>query len=110
MNSMTEIKAEYRPIPKKIPRFNLGKVDKATKLVIQAGISVPEITNALLRHHRGDWGVDGDSESNEISLQTESELLSKYRDENGVCYWVRTNPARTRTDIFLPSEYTGIGE
>lgn len=107
---MSEKKAEYRPIPKKIPGFNLGKVNKATKLLIQAGISGSEIANALLRHHRGDWGVDGDSESNERALQYNGEILSKYRDENHVCYWVRTNPTRTRTDIFLPSEYGGVGE
>lgn len=87
------------------PRFELGRV-VATPGALEA-LSREEITEALARHHRGDWGDVGpaDWRENETSLREGFRLLSVYRSAKGEKFWVITEADRSATTILLPSEY-----
>jgi hypothetical protein len=70
-------------------------------------LSREEITEALSRHHRGDWGEVGpqDWQENEMSLREGFRLFSVYRTAKGEKFWVITEADRSATTILLPSEY-----
>src|SRR5215218_3546062 len=63
-----------------------------------------EILTALRRHMAGDWGdVDEhDWQENELSLREGFRLLSAYRTDAGVKFWVLTEADRCRTPGLLP--------
>jgi hypothetical protein len=97
---------EFAVIPKsETPRFELGRIVATQGVLTKA--NVPEITEALLRHARGDWGDVGeeDREENELSLAEGLRLLSSYRTESQEVFWIITEWDRSLTTVLLPSEY-----
>lgn len=82
------------------------------QLMMTAGVqgSVPpsELTRALRRHARGDWGEelgDEDRRANDRALKEGSRLLSAYRTNDGVKFWIITEADRSVTTALLPDEY-----
>lgn len=71
--------------------------------------SVPpsEMTQALRRHARGDWGdlSDEDLYANDMAVHDESRLLSAYRTKTGTKFWIITEADRSATTVLLPEEY-----
>lgn len=65
------------------------------------------VRRALSRHLSGDWGdVDReDWERNDKALICAERLLSVYRSEQGVRFYVITEHNRIATTILLPDEY-----
>ena len=66
-----------------------------------------EITGALGRHTRGDWGdvCPEDWARNESALLSGDRLFSVYHTEAGVKFWIITEADRSVTTVLLPDEY-----
>ena len=87
-------------------KFKLGKV------VITAGaindIPQEESREALARHSQGDWGLlcPQDREENDKALETgQAQLMSTWKSQGGIAYWIITEWDRSVTTILLPGEY-----
>lgn len=72
-----------------------------------AALSSEDITRALARHARGDWGevCDEDREANEVALREGARLLSVYDSSTKVRFWVITEADRSATTVLLPDDY-----
>jgi hypothetical protein len=85
--------------------FPLGQL-VATRNVVD---SVPqgEILKALARHTKGDWGdLDAeDKELNDLAVLQGSRLLSSYKTESGVKFWIITECDRSYTTVLFPEDY-----
>lgn len=66
-----------------------------------------ELTNALTRHLRGDWGdvSDENRASNDRAVKGGDRIFSVYHSEGGVKFWIITERDRSATTILLPNEY-----
>ena len=86
-------------------KFSLGQL-VATPGALEA-LTPQEITTALLRHQRGDWGdlCQEDIEENNRALREGSRLLSAYQSESKAKFWIITEWDRSVTTVLLPSEY-----
>jgi hypothetical protein len=88
-------------------RFRLGQTvitpgaEEALQIAGQTAIEF------LRRHMSGDWGElsDDDTKENELSLQQEFRLLSRYQTTKGERIWIITEADRSATTILLPIEY-----
>lgn len=62
---------------------------------------------ALRRHLTCDWGevCESDKALNDLALKSGERLISAYRSEQGVKFWIITEADRSCTTILLPSEY-----
>jgi len=86
-------------------RFNLGQ------LVITAnaqGVLAPEeVSSALARHSRGDWGdvCAEDRQTNDLGVVEQGMILSAYQSSKGVKFWVITDPGHEVTTFLLPEDY-----
>lgn len=69
--------------------------------------TLDDITTALARHNRGDWGDVGkeDHAENELSLQQGFRLFSVYHGANGTKFYIITENDRSLTTVLLPSDY-----
>lgn len=87
------------------PLFELGRVVSTPGAL--AALTRQDLEKALARHHRGDWGdVDRhDWRANEEALSGGARLLSVYRSEDAVTFWVITEADRSSTCVLLPDEY-----
>lgn len=67
----------------------------------------PELLAAFQRHMRGDWGEvsEADWAANDCAVQNGDRLLSAYKSNAGVKFWVITEADRSYTTILLPSDY-----
>ena len=70
-------------------------------------LSDEEVTTALRRHLRGDWGeLDPyDRQENERALREGGQLLSVYRNSKGLRFYVLTEADRSGTTLLLPEDY-----
>ena len=86
-------------------KFELGRL-VATPAALEA-LTFDDITTALARHHRGDWGDVGkeDHAENELSLQQDFRLFSVYHGANGTKFYIITENDRQITTVLLPSDY-----
>jgi hypothetical protein len=66
-----------------------------------------DVPTAMSRHASGDWGdmCDADWKENELSLVQGFQVLSVYRDRNGVKFWIITEADRSATIVLLPEDY-----
>lgn len=86
-------------------RFPLGL------LVITPGamslIAPAEVSAAVTRHVRGDWGLvcPDDAAENDRALAMGARLLSAYDTSQGQRFWVITEADRSGTTVLLPDEY-----
>jgi hypothetical protein len=96
---------EDNRIPNSDGKFSLGQVVATA----HAARTIPsdEMMTALSRHVRGDWGDVGedDRNENEISLKEGFRLLSVYRTETGVKFWIITEADRSVTTVLMPEDY-----
>jgi hypothetical protein len=86
-------------------KFPLGKL-VATVGAIKA-ITAEEASDAICRHHRGDWGIVGEDDrlENELSLKEGFRLFSVYMTKDGARFWIITEADRSATTVLLPEEY-----
>lgn len=87
------------------PLFELGQMVSTPGAL--AALTREEITKALARHHRGDWGDVGrhDWRANEEALTEGLRLFSVYHSETDQKFWVITEADRSSTCVLLPEEY-----
>lgn len=85
--------------------FPLGRI-LATPGAVEA-VPQAELLAAIARHASGDWGdVDEDDRNaNDAALRDGARLLSAYRTEAGVKFWIITEADRSTTTVLLPEEY-----
>jgi len=78
----------------------------ATPAVLDA-VPRPELLAAFQRHMRGDWGevCATDRRANDQAVRNSERLLSVYRSEAGVKFWIITEANRSATTILLPKDY-----
>lgn len=92
---------------KKKKPFRLFKPGKVVVIPhVLEKVSGDELTDALTRHLRGDWGdvSSVDKMSNNQAVQTRGQILSAYKSEGGVTFWIITDADRSATTILLPSD------
>ena len=87
------------------PRCSLGRVCITANA--QAAIPPEEVRAALRCHSQGDWGeLDGhDRAENERALAAGGRLLSVYKTQAGVRFYVITAAGRDVTTILLSEDY-----
>ena len=78
----------------------------ATRGALEA-LSSDEITVALNRHLRCDWGEldPEDLKANERALEFGGRLFSAYCTEAGTRFWIITEADWSATTVLLPEEY-----
>ena len=88
-------------------RFRLGQIVATPGAVDLMHAYPADVTDALARHSRGDWGDVGpeDARENERSLAQGWRLLSAYTTRAGVKAWIITEADRSATTLLLPEEY-----
>lgn len=86
-------------------RFPLGQLFATSNAVSQ--VPNPEMIQALSRHHKGDWGDVGrdDWRANNDALNDGTRLLSAYKTNAGVKFWIITEADRSSTTVLLPEDY-----
>jgi len=73
----------------------------------EAKLSDEDVTNALYRHSKGDWGevCEEDEAANDSALKNDQRLLSVYKSASGTKFWVITEWDRSVTTVLLPEDY-----
>ncbi len=91
--------------PKVRRLFPTGRL-VATPTALDA-IPEPELLAAFQRHMRGDWGevCAVDRRTNDLAVRDGDRLLSVYRSEASVEFWIITEADRSATTILLPEDY-----
>lgn len=86
-------------------KFPLGQL-VATPGALDS-LTQEEINTFLPRHNSGDWGdvCQDDREANDQALLNGARLLSAYRSQNKVKFWIITEHDRSVTTVLLPEEY-----
>lgn len=86
-------------------RFPLGQI-VITRSALEV-ISADDVSRALNRHAKGDWGqvCEDDRQENELSLKEGYRLLSAYRAADGTKFWIITEADRSATTVLLPDDY-----
>jgi hypothetical protein len=106
LNQRTSMYSETDPAPRSsIRKFQLGQL-KITPNAIEH-LSPPELQLSLTRHVLGDWGEldPEDLQANERALREGGRLVSRYRTEAGVKFYVITECDRSFTTVLLPEDY-----
>jgi hypothetical protein len=72
-----------------------------------AQLTPADIQLGLQRHQAGDWGDLGedDRKENDNALGNGKRLLSSYRSNSGVTFWIITEADRSATTLLLPDDY-----
>ena len=86
-------------------KFPLGRLVSTAAVLLE--VHNDELSTALNRHLAGDWGdvCEEDRAENDFSLEHGYRLLSVYRTEYGVKFWIITEADRSSTTVLLPEEY-----
>ena len=88
--------------------FELGRVVATTDAVEAMAENNINISELLIRHVGGDWGIlsDDDRLENEQSVKNGWRILSSYTiNKNGDKVWIITEADRTSTCVLLPKDY-----
>jgi hypothetical protein len=98
----TEEKKLFQPAKAK---FALGEVVMTRSVADKVRLS--DVLTALHRHRHGDWGdvCPDDSKKNDESVEAGWRILSSYKNNEGVTFWVFTEADRSTTTLLLPDEY-----
>ena len=97
----------------RLSKVSLGRT-MATKALVDAlagahkDENVPKILAPYFtRHSQGDWGDmrPGDCQANETALEHQDRVMSAYRTEMGVNFWIITDPGWATTTALLPEDY-----
>ena len=69
--------------------------------------SALEISAALVSHQAGDWGdlAEDDKQINDKAVGSWERILSAYKTEAGIKFWVITERDRHATTVLLPEDY-----
>jgi hypothetical protein len=86
-------------------RFRVGRIVTTPDALSQ--LTRDDILMGIGRHQAGDWGdvSEDDRQQNELALKQGSRLLSAYRSEAGVKFWIITEAGRLSTTVLLPADY-----
>jgi hypothetical protein len=85
--------------------FQIGRVVITPNALGQ--LTPADIQLGLQRHQAGDWGNLGeeDWQENDQALHAGRRLLSSYRSDGGVPFWIITEADRSVTTLLLPDDY-----
>lgn len=82
--------------------FPLGGVTMT--LGVRNHVSDKDVTEALLRHKRGNQ-CRGGIFSKQSPLLDGCRVLSAYRSKSGLPFWIITEADHSKTTVLLPTEY-----
>ena len=88
--------------------FELGRVVATTDAVEAMAENNIDISELLIRHVGGDWGIlsDDDRLENEQSVKYGWRILSSYPiNKSGDKVWIITEADRSSTCVLLPKDY-----
>lgn len=88
------------------PVFPLGEVAMTAEAL--RCLRIEDVSAALGRHARCDWGdltSEEDAELNDRALEHGGRLFSIYHDRAGVTFWILTEADRGATTVLLPDDY-----
>ena len=101
-----------------VPTENTAVATVTTKTLLPLGrtvvtanarniLSDADITAALARHQRGDWGevCTSDWKTNDDAIKNGERVLSVYNSTGGDKFWVITEHDRSYTTVLMPSDY-----
>lgn len=97
----------------RLSKVSLGRT-LATKALMDALARAHEDENVprvlapyFTRHSQGDWGdmPPEDCLANEAALEHQDRVMSAYRTEMGVSFWIITEPGWAATTALLPEDY-----
>jgi len=93
------------PTKFKDPQFELGQLCATPNLLSQ--VNHRDIEVALSRHLRCDWGevCKDDWKANDLALREDTRLLSVYKSDGGVKFWIITEADRSVTTVLMPEDY-----
>ena len=85
--------------------FQLGRVVITPNALGQ--LTPADVQRGLQRHQAGDWGDLGEEDwrENDRAVQAGARLLSSYRSDGGVPFWIITEADRSATTLLLPDDY-----
>lgn len=86
-------------------KFDPGRI-VATPGVLKI-VHGDDLTEALNRHLRGDWGdlCDEDKATNDYSFRQGGRLVSEYQTKDKIRFWIITEADRSLTTFLLPEDY-----
>lgn len=72
-------------------------------------ISSVDLNKAVIRYREGDWGdlSEEDQFMNARASSVEGFVLGEYESQEGVRFWIISEPDTGVTKILLPEEYLG---
>lgn len=87
------------------PKFPLGDLVSTRNAADK--ITHEEIQQGIVRHVAGDWGdlCDEDVATNDYNLRNNGRLMSVYKTEDEVTFWIITESDRSVTTVLLPKDY-----
>lgn len=86
-------------------KFPLGRTMVTSGAL--AALTPDDILASIRRHCAGDWGEldPPDRAHNDMALETEGRLLSRYHSLSGVVFYIITEWDRSATTVLLVHEY-----
>jgi hypothetical protein len=74
---------------------------------VQEEVPIEQVFRALGRHFVCDWGDVGlnDWKANDDALECDDRVLSSYKTDGGVTFWIISESDRSSITILFPSEY-----
>jgi hypothetical protein len=86
-------------------KFRLGRIVMTHS--VMNSLCEEDIFTGIRRHQSGDWGdvSKEDRAANDRALVEGTRLLSMYRTQQGVTFWIITEADRSVTTILLPEDY-----
>ena len=85
-------------------KFRLGRII-STRHALEV-ITQDDILAAITRHQAGDWGevCQDVQNANAQALLHGTRIVSVYRSNDGVRFWIITEADRSATTVFLPGD------
>ncbi len=84
--------------------FSLGAIVMTPSVAV---IGPDDMKAALARHAAGDWGdvCASDRKANDRAVKNGNRVLSTYRSDSGIVFWIVTESDRSATTVLLPEDY-----
>lgn len=88
-----------------VAKFKLGQVVVTPEFLEK--VNEVDQMRALNRHARCDWGIisDEDKLENDNALKFGGRVISVYKNNDGVEFWIITEADRSATTLLLPGDY-----
>ena len=86
------------------PRFKMGRLVISREA--ERKLQPEDVIDAMVRHGACDWGAicGQDKAANDQAFHKGGRLVSRYRSQSGLAFWLITGADRSVTTVLLPIE------